>query len=118
MKTERLYKIPGLFMLILISVILGCTKDPEPQKDSELISFTGLVTEDDSLYIGELTVIKAIYEGRKITFEWEASVGDILGGGDSVQYLASFCATGQNTITCKASSEDTSITRSIFIYVE
>ncbi len=108
-----------LFTGISAAGFWGCKKDdPEPVKDSELISFTGLTTDNDSLYIGQIANIKAVYEGKGVTFTWDASAGDILGKGDSVQYLASFCTIGQNTITCKASAENVSITRSIKIYVE
>lgn len=103
----------------MVAGLWGCKEEePEPQKNSELISFTRLVTDHDSLYLGQIATIKAEYKGKGITFLWQASAGDILGKGDSVQYLASFCTIGENIITCKASAENASITRSIRIYVE
>ncbi|HRZ42363.1 MAG TPA: hypothetical protein P5228_06630 [Bacteroidales bacterium] len=116
---KQLIGIMVIFTGISVAAFWGCRKDePEPVKDSELISFSGLTADNDSLYIGQIARIKAVYEGKGVTFAWDASAGDILGKGDSVQYLASFCTIGQNTITCTASAENVSITRSILIHVE
>jgi hypothetical protein len=106
--------------ILILGILMfhGCSKDNQPSKDSELKSFTGLVADNDTLYIGQKTLIRAIYEGKGVTFEWEASAGDLLGGGDQVEYLASFCAIGDNTITCVAKAAESTITKTIHIYVE
>lgn len=117
MRSRKIFLAFAGCMLMIVLIIVGCNKDDEPDKDSELISFTGLVADMDSLAVGESTLIRAVYEGKGVVFEWEASSGDILGNGDKVEYLVAFCDIGINTITCKASAENTTITKSINIKV-
>ncbi len=102
---------------LIAAMALGCDKDNGPAKDSELRSFSHLEAEMDSMYIGEITQIRAIYDGDNVTFEWEASSGDILGSGHTVEYLAASCTEPEATITCKAIAKNQSKTRSISIYV-
>lgn len=118
MKTSITSLLSPAILILSIMIFHGCNKDSQPAKDSELKSFTGLVADSDTLYIGQKTWIRAIYDGKGVVFEWDASAGDLLGGGDKVEYLASFCAIGDNTITCVAKAEETTITKTIHIYVE
>jgi len=120
MKMERIGRASwGVMMIVVLLggawLVGGC--DKEDPAGSDLKSFTGLVADHDTLIIGESTTIRAIYEGQNITFEWDASSGNLLGGGDKVQYHVAMCDVGVNTITCKAIVSDTTITRTINIVV-
>ncbi len=108
---------PLVLIMSFLFVIFACDKEDTPEKDSYLISFTKLETEKDSLKPGEVTKIHAIYEGKGVIFSWNASSGNLTGGGEEVNYLVAFCDIGLNTITCKAAAEDSSITRTIQIHV-
>jgi hypothetical protein len=96
--------------------VAGCDKEDDPS-GSDLKSFTELVADKDTLIIGESTTIRAIYEGENITFEWDVTSGNLLGGGDQVEYHVAMCDVGVNTVSCKAIVSDTSITRTINIVV-
>lgn len=106
-----------IFVVLLggIGLLAGCNKE-EPA-GSDLKSFTGLVADKDTLIIGESTTIRAIYEGEKITFEWDVTSGNLVGGGDKVFYHVAMCDVGVNTVSCKAIASDTTITRTINIVV-
>ena len=106
-----------LFLLPLFLLFAACDKDDKPQKDSELKSFTKLEADKDTLAVGESTKIRAVYEGKGVIFAWNASSGNMNGGGDEITYTVAFCDIGDNTITCKATAEDNSITRTIKIHV-
>ena len=116
---KRLLFFKGVFFLIslLFLVAYACSEDDTPDNGSELVSFTGLEAGKDSLAIGESTMIKAIYEGKDVKFEWEASSGKLQGGGDEIEYIVAFCDIGINTITCKAIADNNTISRSINITV-
>lgn len=109
MKTIKIF----LFLIPVFLLFTACEKE----KDSELKSFTCLEADDDTLAVGESTLIRAVYEGKEVEFNWNASSGNIIGGGEEVEYLVAFCDIGENTITCKATAKDNSITRTIKINV-
>jgi hypothetical protein len=118
-KKKRYLTISAFFLITMFyaATFLSCNKDDKPAPDSELKSFTGLVAVNDSLAVGESTMISAVFEGQGVKFEWEASSGKLQGSGSEVEYIVAFCDIGVNTITCKASAENNSITKSINIVV-
>lgn len=121
MKTKPTTIFNTLILLLVAASLLyiSCNeKDDGAPKDSELISFSHLQTDNDSLYVGQSTEIKAVFQGKGVVFEWKATAGDILGSGEKIRYIVPICALGTNTVTCTAKAENTSITRSISIYVQ
>lgn len=117
MKTKYIFTIILAVMPLMFLLIAGCDDKDDTTKDSELKTFTGLVADNDTLLVGESTTIRAVYEGKGVSFEWEASSGNLIGGGEQVDYLVAFCDLGENVISCKATAENTSITKTINIYV-
>ncbi len=113
----RLFVLVFLTGIILAVNFSGCDKEDQKDQDSGLISFTRLVAGSDTLVVGASTTITAEYEGEDVSFEWEATSGNLLGGGDKVEYHVNFCDIGMNTITCKASATNNTITRTINIVV-
>jgi hypothetical protein len=103
--------------LLLILFKASCDKDDKPDKDSELISFSALIPDKDSIAVGESTMITAMYEGTGVKFEWETSSGKLQGSGHEVEYIVAFCDIGINTITCKASAANKSELKTINIKV-
>jgi len=120
MKTKPIILLNTLIVILVAAALFysGCKEDDVVMKDSELISFSHLQADNDSLYVGQTTDIKAVYQGKGVVFEWKATAGDILGSGEKIRYIVPMCALGTNTITCTAKAENTSITRSILIYVQ
>lgn len=122
MKINRCITLPVVLIITFCTTIIAsCDKynDNNNSGDgAELISFTGLIAEYDTISVGQMIEISAVYEGTGLSFSWVASAGDILGGGHKVNYVASFCAVGGNTVSCTISTDKESITRSITIYVE
>lgn len=117
MNIKNIMKMLLVTLPVLLLVLMSCDDKDDNNKDSGLVSFTGLVADDDTVLVGESTTIRAIYEGTGVTFEWDATSGNLIGGGDKVDYVVAFCDLGENTITCKATAENTSITKTIDIYV-
>lgn len=57
-------------------------------------------------------------EGEELTYEWKASLGDILGHGSVVRYTAAFCCVGTNSITVTVTDAGgASVTKSISIEI-
>jgi hypothetical protein len=118
MNTFTICKSTGVLFVLCILLLTACKKDDDIAKDSDLKSFSGLVADKDTLYVGQTTDIRAIYEGKGVSFKWTSSAGDLLGSGEKVTYVAAICALGKNIITCKATAGTTSISRSIYVYVQ
>ncbi len=106
----------GLAVLFLFS---SCNEEEDPGDPSQPLIFNSLVAEKDTITPGESTGITATASGYKITFNWSATAGDILGSGAQVIYAASPCQAGKNKITCKVKDgNDNADTKEIFIVVE
>lgn len=118
MKISTICRSSGLMLLLSLLLFTACKKDDDIPKDSDLKSFSRLIAQKDTLYVGQTTEIQAIYEGNGVGFKWTSTAGDLLGSGEKVTYVASICAMGKNTVTCIASSGKTTISRSIYIYVQ
>lgn len=57
-------------------------------------------------------------EGEELTYEWKASLGDILGHGSVVRYTAAFCCVGTNSITVTVTdASGASVSKSISIEI-
>ena len=107
-----------LFIIFFAFIILSCKEnDYIPESDSFLSSFESLTTEKDTLFKGQSTTITAIATGYKILFKWYATDGDILGTGNQIIYMASPCCIGNSTITCEATANNRSESKSLIITV-
>ena len=105
--------------LSVLFFIISCDKEDDPGDPSELLIFSSLVAEKDTIIPGESTGITATASGYKLTFSWSATAGDILGSGAQVIYAASPCHAGRNQITCVVrDGNDKSATKEIDIVVE
>lgn len=92
------------FALIIIPllIIISCNKnEPELPVSDEEFEFELLVLEKDTIKGGETSTIEAIAKGVDLTYNWSASIGDVLGSGSKVIYGASPCAVGNVLIKCE-----------------
>jgi len=114
-------KISGFFVIICAIVILACNKKNNDNQDninnSILNSFLSLTAENDTLFIGGSTKIKALIDGSNVSFNWSATAGDILGSGNEVTYVAPTCTPGNNEVKCTASASNKSESKTIIITV-
>ena len=108
-----------LFCLSVLFFFVSCSKEDDPGDPSHPLIFSSLVAEKDTIAPGESTIITAIATGYKITYNWSATAGDILGSGEQVIYAASPCHSGRNQITCMVKDgNDKSASKEIDIMVE
>jgi len=109
-----------IFIAILSVSLLfcNCSKTEEEDPPVEDLVYHSLVSEKDTVLAGEETKITASATGSNLEFFWSASLGDIVGSGSEITYVASPCQAGKNEITCKITNGNTqSQTKSVFIIV-
>ena len=95
--------IRGLTVIFASLIILGCSDSifgtaSDESGDLEIISMTA---DPEVIYVGSTSVVTIktnMEEG--LTYRWWASLGYIIGSGSEVQYSASSCCVGTNSITC------------------
>lgn len=102
--------------ILLVFFLVNCSKEEADFPETEMI-FNSLVAEKDTIAPGESTIVKASATGSSLEFFWEATLGDIIGSGSEITYVASPCAVGTNEITCKVTNGNQSETKSIEIVV-
>jgi hypothetical protein len=102
--------------ILLVVFLVNCSKEKEDLPETELV-FNSLVAEKDTIAPGESTPVKASATGSNLEFFWEATLGDIIGSGPEITYVASPCAVGTNEITCKVTNGNQWVTKSIEITV-
>lgn len=108
-------------LFISIFIIWNCNKleENEPEYTSNSFVFYSLISEKDSIVVGETTKIKAKAQGNQLKYYWSATEGIILGSGDEVIYTAAVCGIGENKITCEifyAKNQSESKTIEIIVY--
>jgi hypothetical protein len=109
---------PGLIFVVIVTTFFCCSKAEEEEPPAEDLVFYSLVSEKDTIMVGEQTRITASATGSQLEYFWSASLGDIVGSGSEVTYVASPCQAGKNQITCKITNGSTqSETKSIYIVV-
>lgn len=110
-------KLLYLAVIFLLTVLLvNCSKEEEDLPETELV-FQSLISENDTIAPGESTKLKATATGSSLEYYWSATLGDIIGSGAEVTYVASPCAVGTNEITCKVTNGNQSESKSIEIVV-
>ncbi|MBN2610674.1 MAG: hypothetical protein JXB00_03880 [Bacteroidales bacterium] len=108
-----------LALLFTTLLFVACDKNDDPGNPGELLVFSSLQADKDTIFAGDYTNITAVATGYKIRFKWSKSAGDILGSGAQVVYAASKCQTGRNRITCTVNDgNNRSESKEIFIVVE
>src|SRR4030042_6576196 len=97
-----------IFPMLFILATIVCEKDAHTQEclDNPL-NLISLIAESDIIESGMSTLITAIAEGYKLSYQWEADRGYITPQNDPnvVKYSASPCAVGEITITCKGTDD-------------
>ncbi|NQU88562.1 MAG: hypothetical protein HQ541_22675 [Mariniphaga sp.] len=117
-------KVQKYFLLIipvLLFLFFSCEKPEEYQPDptNELLVFNSLTSERDPLEPGESTNITALASGYKLSYNWSASLGNILGSGSDVVYAVSPCHVGRNKILCVIKDgNNQSESKTIYIVVQ
>lgn len=94
-----------LFLFFFLIVVYSCKKEPDPVDDNQYIAlkFDSLYASPDTFGIGGQTEIKAIATGTQLTYTWSVSLGDILGNGATVNFVASPCMYGTYQVSCTVS---------------
>lgn len=112
-------KIFFLFTLVFSVLCSSCSKEESEVVPQDLV-FHSLVAEKDTIAPGETVRITATATGSQLEYFWSATpFGDILGAGAEVQYSASPCAVGKNSVVCKVtngSSQSETKTIDIVVY--
>ncbi len=106
------------FTILLVVLLVNCSKEEADLPETELV-FHSLVAEKDTIAPGGSTIVKANATGSSLEFFWEATLGDIIGSGSEITYVASPCAVGANQITCEitdGSNQSASKTIDIVVY--
>lgn len=105
----------SIFIILFLS---SCDKENNDNNVSEKLVFNSLTAENDSIHPGESTKIFADATGDTPVFNWNATSGDILGGGDTVTYISPPCTMGDNEITCTVKDKaENSLTKKITVVV-
>ncbi len=113
-------KIVLSFLTFLL--LAGCVQ-PQPTEstasDSPVIR--SLTADPPSIRIGSSCTVAVDAEDPRnlpLTYQWNASAGDIIGQGASVRYTASFCCAGSNRVTVTVKNTQGGTTsRSLDVYV-
>ena len=112
-----------ILILIFSMLIFSCSRDEDddhgtPEDEWYLKEFISLTTDHDTLRAGASTKITAVVDSEgPVLFIWHATLGDILGYGSTVTYVAPACACGDNKITCKARQKFKELTKTVTITV-
>jgi len=108
----------GLAVILVTLIICNCSKEEEEEPPAEDLVFYSLVSEKDTIRTGEQTKITASATGSQLEYFWSATLGDIVGSGAEVTYVASPCQAGRNEIICRIENGSTqSDTKSVYIVV-
>jgi len=118
MKLAKIYCFAILILSIILSAI-SCKKEKQ-EAPTVPLSYTSLMLQNDTIFVGTTTIITANATGDNLTYSWKletGSLGDIIGAGATISYGASPCCTGWNTIICTVSDGSASAEKSVTIVV-
>ncbi|MFW5822621.1 MAG: hypothetical protein ACOCU7_04455 [Tangfeifania sp.] len=104
-------------LILFAFLFFGYSCSEEKTETPDDLVFQSLVAEKDTIAPSESTKIKATATGSRLEFFWSATLGDIIGSGPEVTYVASPCAAGSNEISCKITNGSQSESKSIKIVV-
>jgi hypothetical protein len=116
-KPEIMKRILVSTLTLLAFLFLGYSCAEEEVEAPDDLVFHSLVAEKDTIAPGESTTVKASATGSSLEFFWDATLGDIIGSGSQITYVASPCAVGTNEISCKVTNGNQWETKSIEITV-
>jgi len=111
----------AIFLILLLTGI-ACSKNdkdsvPDDQNTQGLID--SLVTRIDTLRAMKDTTSITVYTNKPdVKIQWSADHGTILGGGKRIVYYSGECCVGENTVTCRVTSDSQSSEKSIKIHVK
>lgn len=95
-------------IILIISVFsFSCKKDKNSSDITVSIQLKldSLIAENTVISPGGATKIKAYAKGEGITYQWSVPLGDILGSGQEITYIAPPCTLGVYNITCKVTDK-------------
>jgi hypothetical protein len=99
-----MHKVIKQYLLIAVVAVLfytcGDNEGAQADPSTDPLVFTSLVAERDTLDSGESTKIEAKATGYNLSYNWSATLGNILGSGSVIEYAVSPCHVGTNKITC------------------
>jgi len=104
MKNKHWITVVVLFFSITLQSCLQPERIVASSGPNQAPKIVKLSAAKQEVKLGEFTSIsiEAVEpEGEELTYEWKASLGDILGHGSVVRYTAAFCCVGTNSITVK-----------------
>lgn len=114
MKTT-LHYIISILILIYVSTT-ACTKKETEKRFLE--SFDSLCVSSNIVIIGETLKVTAYAQGANLLYTWNVSSGDMVGGGNQIEYIPHPCTHGEQTITCNIQADNTTESKSVTIYVQ
>lgn len=109
-------------MLIIFLSLPSCNKnedDNTPIDTTQLpLEYLSLEIEEDTLPLLATTNVTATATGYQLSYFWSATMGDILGSGKEIQYLAPNCTLGEQVISCKVQDGNgQSETKTVVIFI-
>jgi len=89
------------FFVFTASLIFNSCEEPvTPEENKKPLIFTELTSDEETIYPEETVTFNAVASGDEIVYEWESSVGTLLGNGNQVTLTPTPCLTGEITVTC------------------
>jgi hypothetical protein len=108
-------------IFIISHTFSSCKKDDNGGNSNvnEQLKLDSLVAENIIIAPGKATKIKAYAKGEGIAYSWNVALGDILGSGAEITYMAPPFALGDYVVTCKVTDKaKNSLSKSITISVK
>jgi hypothetical protein len=119
---KQMMKLLQAFILIALLAGISCSKnDKELQPDDENTAglIDSLVTRIDTIRAIKDTTSITVYTNKPdVKIQWSTDHGTILGGGKRIVYYSGECCVGDNTVTCRVTSDTQSSEKSVRIHVK
>lgn len=90
--------------LAVMAMMVGCVQ-PQPTEQSSAPQnpvITSVTANPSTVQVGQSSVVTCdAYDpqGKSLSYNWRADLGDFVGHGSTVQYSAAYCCVGANRIT-------------------
>ena len=99
-----------LSMMMLVMALPSCNNDDDDNTPIDTtqvaLEYISLELDVDTLLLLDTTHVMANANGYNMEYYWSATMGDILGSGKKVTYLAPNCTVGEQTISCRILNGD------------